>query len=537
MAKKAERYQILELRVSNVKCLEEVTIHFDAESVHMIRGASGQGKTAILNAIEGGIKGLDPAMVRRGADKATIEIDFDKISVRRVVHGNGKSRLVAKDNKGNDLTQGFLNTIFNASVFDPLAWVTLAKGPRLGDTERRRRQRQELLAALSKPGMLSLKTAESWVANLGEDAQDIFYDVLEHEPEVAWAEDEGVGICVRLHDYFYERRAGMNRSVARLQSDRQHLEEPCFADDVARPTTITEGLKRCVLAEMSVDVSTKNYAQMKVDQAAAVRDREEVKDVEEKKAELFDGPAPDREMVESDAETTAEFIADREKEIGEMEERLRKERGRLAGLRSDKEGFDETISKYRQWDIYAAQAEKIHTRLDEAVTDEAVAKEEATLRLAQKEAKDFQDALAILKLDDALEKDVAQAEASEVLVAFFRDQAPGELLKAAEFPVKGLSFDGDTILLDKIPLGQHGTSESLRVGIAAEIAKSPSTGFQLIDRCESMSSEDLLGAARVAEEYGVRLICTVTDANARPGPGVTVMEKGRKVKDGETTEA
>src|SRR5690606_33138492 len=83
------RVHLLRLAARNVKTLREVEIDEFGEVLE-IRGDTGQGKTSILEAIEGGLTGLDPAMVRKGADAAEIILELDNARIQRIVRADGR---------------------------------------------------------------------------------------------------------------------------------------------------------------------------------------------------------------------------------------------------------------------------------------------------------------------------------------------------------------------------------------------------------------------------------------------------------------
>ena len=147
-----EKARVLSLHARNVKCVKEVAINFDGD-IQEIRGDSGQGKTTILTAIEGALRGLDPEMVRKGESAAEIELHLTEGRIKRIVPADGSAHtLMVTDKNGAPVAKAkdFLNTIVaSGDAFRPIAWVQLGGGEDRGRTERLRRQRDQLLEGLA----------------------------------------------------------------------------------------------------------------------------------------------------------------------------------------------------------------------------------------------------------------------------------------------------------------------------------------------------------------------------------------------------
>lgn len=128
--------KIIELRAENVKRLQAVQITPEGSLV-VIGGKNGAGKSSVLDAILyalGGAGTLPGKPVRRGADKAEIEVTLDgerTLVVRRRITEAGKTSLEIEQ-RNDDGTiakiaspQRLLDSLVGSIAFDPLAFTRL----------------------------------------------------------------------------------------------------------------------------------------------------------------------------------------------------------------------------------------------------------------------------------------------------------------------------------------------------------------------------------------------------------------------------
>lgn len=118
--------KILRLQAENVKKLTAVEITPDAKGgLVIISGKNGAGKSSVLDAITYALAGKDamPSKpVRKGEDKAKIELDLGEFTVTRTITPQGGGSLIVrnKDAQRVESPQTLLDSLFGKLTFDPL---------------------------------------------------------------------------------------------------------------------------------------------------------------------------------------------------------------------------------------------------------------------------------------------------------------------------------------------------------------------------------------------------------------------------------
>lgn len=121
--------RIVRLSASNVKRLTAVDIAPGPESsVVVIGGKNAQGKSSVLDAISfalGGKDAIPSQPVRRGAKRATIDLDLGDLKVTRQISPDGGGSLVVTDAEGakKSSPQTLLDKLYAHHAFDPLEYM------------------------------------------------------------------------------------------------------------------------------------------------------------------------------------------------------------------------------------------------------------------------------------------------------------------------------------------------------------------------------------------------------------------------------
>jgi DNA repair exonuclease SbcCD ATPase subunit len=122
------------------------------------------------------------------------------------------------------------------------------------------------------------------------------------------------------------------------------------------------------------------------------------------------------------------------------------------------------------------------------------------------------------KLREASKKSDAMTEKIEDI-----DQRKKGLLKTAAFPIKGLSFDTDGVLLNGLPLSQASTSEQIRVSLSMGMALRPGLRVMLIQDGSLLDAESRAIVEKMAKDYEMQVWIETVDEE---GTAAILIEDG-----------
>lgn len=503
--------RILSIRAKNVKKIREVVIN-DLGDIHEVRGDTDQGKTSILDSIEGCLRGMDKSMVSRGADKAELELVMTEATVKRIVsagEGNDTLMVTGADGKAVERAKDFLRTICGGEAFRPLAWVQLGGGDKKGSTERRRLQRDQLLESLDV-SLGAERVMEIIEKQLGEDH-------LASMDQVSLA-----GVDFEQHPFVVVRAilSACKEFFTFKSAEKERAEEVLrntAAPDIAAPKAAIEDCRRAEAAAVAAYHEANAFA----------KGVEGLRERRAKLAATIEGTkVPDAERVAAARKKYEPMVESIQTEIAALESQLETLRTNLADARRRIEQIEVGEKTLKTHAENVADLAEIDEQLAAVqgggdIDELKAAMEQAQALSKARELQDKHDAAASVAIEAA-----ATAKRFKDLVELFRDGIPKLLLEEADLPVQGLSIDEDTILIDNVPLHQLGTSRQIRLGVLIAHALNPRSAFVLVDGAESMGSKDRKALADTAAELGLQLIMTIVDPEAVPSAGVTVMREG-----------
>lgn len=193
------------IQIKNFLSISDVSI--TPGRITQIVGANRQGKTSILKAIEVGMKGSnDGSVVKVGETQAEIILEFsDGMSVRRRVKSDGSQDVkVSKNDMEAKAPQGFLNSIFETSAFNPLELLEP------------KRRAEAILQVV--PAKLTEETVTAALEPLPAPLPPT--DYTKH----------GLLVVESLYQYFYARRKEAN-AAAKKESSRLQVETENLSTD------------------------------------------------------------------------------------------------------------------------------------------------------------------------------------------------------------------------------------------------------------------------------------------------------------------
>lgn len=516
----ADRTHILAIRASNVKSVRVLEITDIGDTLE-IRGDTGQGKTTVLESIRAALTGIDPGMIRNGADSAEIILDLTGAKVSRVLRaGDDKDKVrVTHEPGGSPMARpaDFLRALAGTNVFNPLEFALMGGGDSKGLTERLRAQRKMLLEAL--PATLDKARV---VAFIKEHVPDAVADLRDWKTGAIDFGAHALEVSGALASAFSEWRTSVNREAAearRVLSETEQLapkEEPAGTYDELR--TAADADERAV-SRRDADVRAREGIVSRKAGVVARLDEARKGLPESLDAAMAAEQAADRALSDSRAAVAA------------AEEALRKAKADYTTAFDAHQASKLTVSRF-------AVVTELETTLA-GINEELAGDPAAELETAKTKASESAAAvLARKRWDDAqqakAENETAAARAARFdrLVTLFRDTVPKAIIAEVQMPVEGLAINAEGVVtLNGVPLHQLGTSQALSVAVSVAIRTNPQTGFLCIDRAESLGRKDWLAIREAAKREGVQVLATFVDPEAEPCDGVVVMRNGASVAE------
>lgn len=513
------RVHVLAIRASNVKSVRALEIT-DIGDVLEVRGDTGQGKTTVLDVVRAALNGIDPAMIRNGADSAEIVLDLSGAKVRRVLNaGDDKDKLrVTREPSGDPMPRpaDFLRAIAGTSVFDPLEFALMGGGDSKGLTERLRNQRRMLLEAL--PATLDKGRV---VAFIKEHVPEAVADLTGWKTHGIDFGAHALEVSTALATAFAEWRKEINHEA----EDAKRAHE---AASVLAPNEEPKGTHDELLEAANADAEEVTRRVSAASGRAAVLARK--KDTENRLADARFGLPATLDEAKANEVALAKRVSETRNRVAELEEKLRMAREAHSAAYESHAEAEKVVSRFAA----VTELERTLAGIDEELAGDPVGEAEAARRKAEASAAAL---VARRRWDDAAEARAKSESASarsarfDRLVSLFRDTVPKAIVAEVEMPVEGLGVTEGVVTLNGVPLHQLGTSQALRVAVAVAIRTNPQTGFLCIDRAESLGRKDWLAIREVAKREGVQVLATFVDSEAEPCDGVVVMRGGERVTE------
>ncbi len=513
-----ERARILGMRFKNVKCVSEFAID-DVGDIVEIRGEAGQGKSAVLHAIYGALYGLDPRMVKLGADKAEIQIDMSNLTLKRIVAADGSSDRVMVTGKDGGATEegtkakAILRQICGRSAFNPIAWVLLSGGEGEGLTERCRQQRDMLLAAL--PVNLTGKEVSAIVQSLGDQytaaLAEVNLDGVDYDQNAFL-------VCLSLSKACYEFRHGQNVLTKQAKATLDNNPIPVRkAPDAS--------LEECRQVETQ---RLEGFHSAKA-QLEGFEGRKTHLDKLQKEHKADEVPLAE-EVINSTMLTYNKAMRAAEQRIVELEAELTTQRSEYAKASAGHRKGEEKQASRKTWVSRAKDIAELQSSLGQEVLSVDLAAlqkahTDASLNMQARREQDAHD-----NAEAVYDAAQGRSDAFTRLIGLFKDELPKALISQADLGVEGLSVDDDGVYVGGIPVHQMGTSAQIETGVNVGWALNGKCGFQCVDRAESLGRKDRLALVAAAKAKGLQLWMTIVDSDAEPGAGTIVMRAGAQVE-------
>jgi DNA repair ATPase RecN len=450
--------KITSIRGTNFLVFKEVELKPESKLTLLV-GKNKAGKSGIIKLIQTGLLGTtDTSVIKHGADKSEILIDLDGFQVQRTITKKGQRLKVTNaegDIKANP--QSFLNQLLGNFSFDPIAFVLMES-----------KDRKKYLLELFTPKVTA--------------------DMLPFiEPELLSRVDfnkDGLSILKELENVYYARRSEINKQVAQKKGAYQEMLPKDY--DPTAPEVGTDNLKEQL---QTIDGQLQEIDRAKRQKEANERIRASIgKKIDELK-EIRAG-INDAEIDTIQACACA--IADTEARLQRLQDELalaRKHHQDALLLKSVRDDTlkaiaeqEESLKEFPIPEIPDIQEiDKVRQRISEELQKaDIVAKAREQYEKAQAVNEEYQETNA-------------ESERLSEILDKLRKELPAKILKDANIPIEGLSFEGDKVLIGETSMDNMSTSE--QVGISLKIVRSLNKGAKLkllcLDRAESLDDETM----------------------------------------------
>lgn len=535
---------ITRIEASNVFCFSTFEMDVPADGT-IIEGANAKGKTSVLNLIRVALveKGATKDMIRRGSDKGEILVRVDGHLVRRVMHGGEKYRTTLRvtDPDGRVVPEPatFLKNLLGLSPLDPIElFLEKDKGKR----------RAKILSAI--PCSVTAEQLVGWCPP-GADIVELVGDDGSGSPAL---DEHGLEVIERARKVLYTKRTEANRLVReRLAAADQSAAKAGALRDALSAYRMQHGLpaETVDLVKAQSDLDAARAAEMLLVQQrqaaersalAQTKTREKIAMLKQKATDTRANkpiPPTDEDFAKAHGmlEEYEQGFAEADFEVRRLEIALREateKRNRLADMVMAAKAHEQNL---RDGVVRAAKAvddiadlEGQAQELEQALGALPIAPSEAQFVEAERATR---QAVALVeyakKASEVATWAEVQAKAQVLLqgaqsdaaaldrsVKALADDAPAALLAAAD-GIKGLSIDGDEVLLDGVALDQLSGQE--RLFFAVEVARRLNAKSKLlcVDGLEVLDAEHRKAFIERATKDGYQLIATrVADDGGDP---------------------
>lgn len=464
------------IHIKNLFGISETEL--DGRSIE-VTGSNGVGKTSIIDSIKYALTNDSSRdyVIKNGESEGEIFIETDTgLTIDRKKRVNQADyKNIRQDGKPVQSPEAFVRELFTPLQIDPVKFTQMS------------RQEQNRIIL----DLIEFNWDLNWIKEkFGEIPQGVDYqqNILQVLNDIQ--SEKGV---------YFQTRQDINREIRN---------KTAFISDIAKDipqgfqaekweaydlseayTKITKAqeynsrIERAKLFKDSYDNKVRGYqAEMEIAvsnlKSAIAAEREQLtSEIERKKAEI--------KAAEDKLNSLSDKIADKTK-IFESEYREK-----VAKLDSDIKVADEYTGK-QLVNISAMQAE---------------------VKTAEEMKKHLNEYKRMKSMQDELETLEEHSKALTSKIELARE-LPGEILKTATIPVKGLTVKDGIPLINGLPVSNLSEGEQLQLCVDVALSKPNSLQIILIDGAEKLSEKNRLALYEKCKEKGLQFIATrTTDSN------------------------
>ncbi len=473
------------IRIRNLFGIREIDL--DGKSIELT-GPKGAGKSSVIESLRYALTNRSERdyIIRQGADEGEIIIETDTgLNIQRKTRTNKADSVKVRD---GTLTQTrpaeFLNGIFTPLQLNPIAFT-----------------------------QMSAQEKNRVILNLVEFAWDTRW-IQEQFGEIPQGVDYSKHILEVLADIqsekgtYFTSRQNINRDIKSNKSFIAEIGQGIPQDYNAehwRKYNLSESIQALGRAKES-NSQIERAQRFKADYDGKVRglkaDRDIAINAEEKAI------ASRREGINNSIARMEAEIAGMKKEAAGLDEQLR---DKLAVIEAQ---FNESVAKLD------ADTDVAKKYADKQPVDTAPMQQEVT------------HAEAMIKLLNGYGMMVSKQTATDTLTAQSAEltrkielarSLPGEILKTATIPIKGLTVEDGIPLINGLPISNLSDGELLELCVDVSVAKPGQLQIILIDGAEKLDEKSRLALYAKCQAKGLQIIATrVTDSDEMD---VTVLDE------------
>lgn len=486
--------RLTKIQIRNYRGLETLDVDVPPAGV-IASGGNARGKTTLINAVRGALEGRDisPDAIRIGADRSELLVNFEDVSVKRVITQKGNPSLVVeKDGMRPSKPVTFLRELLGSAGLDPLD-LYLAKP---------KDRRALILAAL--PCAITVEQLQKYAPDVPKS-----FDVSGHALEV----------IERARKHFYDERTAANKEAAEAAREVDRLAEVAkvAAQAVSPGPIVPEAEAKASLASAERHLLTlENRANEAAESAMrTATQRGKVAELREeaKALESTAGEAIETDEIVENVQSATDAVVDLEKQLEESRAALRKLSDQLATARTANDNRQRALLRVAD---LRGQADTLAVAL-EAATITAPSSEEllgakaslaaanVLVERAHCQAKVLDATRACTEAKVTAKACQSDADELDAVVKRLTNDAPSDLLKSAE-GIPGLTLSGDEVLLEGKSLDALSGAEQLKFAIEIARRANQKSKILVVDGLERIDDDQREAFVKYATRDGWQLI-------------------------------
>ena len=464
--------KISKIKISNLFGIKEQTL--DGKSVE-ISGSNGMGKTSILDAIRYALTNNSDRdyIVKKGEEEGEILIETDTgLSIDRKKRTQSSDYKSIKQNeKEINSPESFLRDIFTPLQLNPVAFTQMSK----------------------------------------QEQNRIILDLIDFDWDLTWIKEkfgeipEGVdysqNILQVLNDIqsengeYYKARQDINRDIRNNRA---------FISDIAE--SLPENYDAEKWENFNLTEKLKELMTIKEQNAKINEAKEFINNYDNR----IKGYEAERQIAITAEEKNISVERENlQKEVARLEEQIKadidkinnldnvlEDKKKIANLQYEKKvaALDESIGRAKEF------AEKEPIDITEKQSECDLAEKMKSYLNEYKRMKEYEKQVELLN---------AESEEYTKKIDLARN-LPGEILKTAKIPVKGLTVEGGKPLINGLPISNLSEGQKLDLCIDVALSKPNNLKLILIDGIEKMSKENQERIYKKCKENGIQFISTKT---------------------------